>query len=237
MITRANKAQTILGHEYYEPVETKEAPYTHWILDEKAFKEIWKAKKDLEDALNQISEEQHENERLRADYNGLVEEYNELLQENNELKESYDEIEAIKRETEAVRQTKKHIIELCRERANKERKIKNKKEHPGYVILDSRLINYHCSGRETVEMWKTTMQTPFFVELSKEEFYDYFTDDDYRKEYFAKIGIGSYQNIQYKTKVNVTDKAGEYFIDMSLRRNVKSGFWEVDLIHYNEVIL
>lgn len=156
-----------------------------------------------------------------------------LIEKARELKG----VQKRERELAEITQTKQNIIELCRERANKERKIKNKKEDPGYIVLSSRLINYRCLNKETAEMWKTTVQTPFFVEISREDFFEYFIEDEYGKEFFKNIGIGSYKEIPIKSKREIVDNAGEYYIEIGLHKNFKSGFWEVDLIHYCEVTL
>jgi hypothetical protein len=244
MRVHANEIKTIFGSVAYEKAAEK-AEYTHWIMDKAEYAKLVKYKTDYEDAIEQLEEEQGEKTKLQEKYNSLVEKYNGLVEDFNkiytateETAEKVKEIEKIKAETEAVRQTKQNIIELIRERANKERKIKDKKNDPGYVVKSSYHIEYRCGKSSTTMMWKTTIQTPFFTELDKSQFWDYFKNDEYRIEYFRQIGIGDfYGDINLNSKSDIEAHKGKYFIDYCENKNFSTGFWEITLIHYEEVVL
>ena len=235
MRVHANKTKTMLGHECYEPVSDG-VPYKYWVLDDIEFKELWQTKKTLAEAKKQISANKEKYNELVGKYNALLNDYNVAYKALEEYAKNINEVEQIKQETEAVKQTKKQVIELFREKANKERNIKNKKEDPGYIVKSSSQIWYKC-GKDAVLMWKTFVQTPFLVYFSKESFKEYFNEDQYRREYFNKIGIGEELELKAISKYEIENNRGNYYIDSLVTKNFNTGYYEIALIHYNEVTL
>ncbi len=229
------KGKAVFGGEYYE-IAYGDQEYTHVALDKEEYEALLKYKRAYPAVKKQRDELEKERDDLVESYNQLVDDFDEQVKVVENSAGKIKQINQIKAETEAVRQTKQNIIELIRERANKERKIKDKKNDPGYVVKSSYHIEYRC-GKSVTLMWKTTIQTPFFTEFSKDQFWEYFNNDEYRIEYFKRIGIGDFCNVNLASKSDIEAHSGEHFIDYYENKNFSTGFWEITLIHYEEVTL
>ncbi len=236
------KGKARFGGEHYE-IAYGDQPFTHVALEVEKYNDLIACKKAYPTVISKRDELKKQYDELKERYNKLLAGYNSYAEKvdlikkaDDNVKKQWESVQQIKAETEEVRQTKKQIIELIRERANKERKIKGKKENPGYVVKSSYYTEYRC-GKGTTLMWKTTVQTPFFTEFSKDQFWDYFNNDDYRIEYFKQIGIGDFCKVNLESRSDIEAHSGEHFIDYCENKNFSTGFWEITLIHYEEVIL
>lgn len=237
------KGKAVFGGEHYEIVYGNQT-YTHVALENEEYEDLLEYKNACLNIAKELDELKDDYDSLKKEHDKLVESYKKVLDAYNEKakvlqnsKKSIEEIKQIRAETEAIRQTKQNIIELIRERANKERKLKNKKDDSGYVVKSSQIIQYRCGKNSTVPMWKTTIQTPFFTEFSGKQFHEYFNNDEYREEYFRQIGIGDFCEVSLSNQKDITDNKGKHYIDYYVNKNFSSGFWEITLIHYKEVVL
>lgn len=71
----------------------------------------------------------------------------------------------------AVKQAQKlneNLRRICRERANSDRGITPKKEHDGYLVLQSREWRERLSDRRMVRTWKSVIQTPYDASIEPE---------------------------------------------------------------------
>lgn len=235
---RAHAIEGTLGG--YKKVEDG-VDYTHWILDKKAFKELWDAKKyvdeevpklknkikNLETDLTKAREVASQNydyvEEHKATMQAQKERYNQIIQESENNKKTIDK-----------------VLAVCKERANKERKLPNKKENPGYVLLSSEESIYKVNSSFSVKLFKTVVQLPFFTELSSNEMVSLYNADNQRKQFFIDIGIGEFKSVNMKSQSAVneilTEEAPCCFVDYKFKRNFVKGFWEMTIVHNSEVV-
>ena len=81
-----------------------------------------------------------------------------LEREKEELTDRITELEA---EVEQARDLNKNLLRISRERANADRKITPKKQHDGYLVIESREWRERRPDKGTIRTWRSIIQTPF----------------------------------------------------------------------------
>lgn len=245
MIEKTKKINVPLYGEVFKLIDASENA-EYYIFDQKSYERV----KHVSEGLDELKEK-HKN--LQEKYNNLhkaYQNYKEYVDANKadieEKKAARDEavqhLKQLEEENEAIKKTKQEIIDLARERANKERKIKDKKNSPGYVIMSTEQYFYSTSKTQGFWMWKTIMQTPFFSDLNYDAMSDMWDEDDVRYEYFKEIKIGKKLTLDgsndYYTITETKKKTTtEFWVNVNFKRNFKTGFWEATVIHNEEVII
>ena len=159
------------------------------------------------------------------------------------------EVERIKkalRQAESDRDYQKglnvNLLRISRERANADRKLKNKKEHSGYVVISSiekdQVISLKNHKRLTVPIWETVLQTPYSIEFTLDQVQRQTREDLLTMALFLNLGIDAY--VESYEEMLIGDKQPGYkkkFCDQNTvfeikhKANYRAGFWELVLHH------
>ena len=215
----------------------KGAEFTHWILDKDEFSKFWNAKTYVDEEVPRLKKDISDKDAIIADLEKRLEESCKVANDNHDyVQKNKEELESVLAENKKNQKTIDKVLEVCRERANKDRGIKDKKGNSGYVVLVSDKIFFKTSKSEEVLLWKTVIQLPFFTELDFERMSELYRNDNYRYQYYRDIGIGDFvkTNLGYD---ELSKLSGHCWVRSEFRKNFKSGFWEVTLLHNSEVIL
>ena len=153
---------------------------------------------------------------------------------------------ALERRTAAFQREKNQdLIRICRERANADRKLIPKKEHTGYIVLESRMkiYRYRQGARlREINLWETRIQSPFSVKFTAEQVQEMIEEDLQEGEngtfLFNRIGIdlffhGNYEMFlgspEYQNFSPESDRNIMFSYD--LVANYKAGYWEIAFFH------
>ena len=239
MRIHARKISIPLKGDIYEQAPDGE-DFAYWILDKKTFNDLWTEHNNIPDLNNKIKDLKKQRDdaiKERDEANQIANDNYEYVQQHKQdMENERKNIEKIKEQSLENQRDIESVLAIVRERANKERRIKDKKNSPGYIVKSSTYCDYRC-GKSTTMMWKTTIQTPFFTEITKYKFWEYYNNDEFRKIYFDGLGVGEYNgDVNLNSKSDIEANSGNCYIDWSLNKNFKSGYWEITLIHYNEVV-
>lgn len=220
----------------YKQVENG-VEFTHWILDKNTYSEFWNAKRYVNEEVPRLKKDISDKDAKIADLEKQLEESCKIANDNYDyVQKNKEELESVLAEAKKNQKTIDKVLEVCRERANKDRGIKDKKGNSGYVVLVSENIFYKTSKSEGLWMWKTVIQLPFFTELDFKQMHELWLDDNCRYQYFRDIGIGDFVKTPLEYD-ELSKLSGNCWVRNEFRKNFKSGFWEVTILHNSEVIL
>lgn len=220
----------------YKQVENG-VEFTHWILDKNTYSEFWNAKRYVNEEVPRLKKDISDKDAKIADLEKQLEESCKIANDNYDyVQKNKEELESVLAEAKKNKKTIDKVLEVCRERANKDRGIKDKKGNSGYVVLVSERTFYKTSKSQGVWLWKTVIQLPFFTELDFKQMLELWRDDNCRYQYFRDIGIGDYVETDLGY-YELSELSGNCWVRNEFRKNFKSGFWEVTLLHNSEVIL
>lgn len=187
------------------PVKAK-MPYSHWVLDNETYTKMYNDYKRVPELEEQIKKLTAYTQRMESEI----------------------------RDYKEKRLTLDKIIAVSRERANKDRKIKDKKNNPGYVLISSSRVMEKIFNTK-VPVWKSVIQTPFFSELDYYEFMQMYDRDYGRDEFFNKVGIGEFK--EKPTTRDIEDHKEAFWYKYDYNANYRAGFWEVSVYHSMEIRL
>lgn len=220
----------------YKQVENG-VEFTHWILDKNTYSEFWNAKKYVNEEVPRLKKDISDKDAIIADLEKQLEESCKVANANYDyVQKNKEQLESVLAEAKKNQKTIDKVLEVCRERANKDRGIKDKKGNSGYVVLVSERTFYKTSKSQGVWLWKTVIQLPFFTELDFKQMLELWRDDNCRYQYFRDIGIGDYVETDLGY-YDLSKLSGNCWVKDNFRKNFTSGFWEVTLLHNKEVIL
>ena len=135
------------------------------------------------------------------------------------------------------------LLDISRERSNKDRNIRPKKERSGYVVLSSRQKKYkykkNMHDMEEVYLWETVIQTPYVVDFTAEqamtETQELFARDEQGKWLIGRIGIAGEYDGKYEDMLGDTRCATwinyNIIVEKIFNANVKAGYWEIIITH------
>lgn len=193
----------------YSPVEPSEA-YTHWIISRDEFDKLIKEKESYT-TLYQHYKNKAESLQTERDKYYEIARTNKLMLEEYELKQN--EIAQQEHLSNENAKTIEDVLRIVKERANKDRRIKNKKEDSGYILLKTE--NFFDKNKK--QKYRTKIQTPFFAEFEQDKFEALLAED--LLSYLLTIGIKDCNKDIIKT------------------RDFSSGYWTITITHQSEVIL
>ena len=135
------------------------------------------------------------------------------------------------------------LLDISRERSNKDRNIRPKKERSGYVVLSSRQKKYRYKENRhdmaEVYLWETVIQTPYVVDFTAEqamtETQELFARDEQGHWLIGRIGIAGEYDGKYEDMLD--DPRCATWIDYNIivekifNANVKVGYWEIIITH------
>ena len=121
-----------------------------------------------------------------------------------------------------------NLLRISRERANAVRGISPKKDHDGYVVLQSSAWRERLDGKNTVVATKTTIQTPYDAsiapDIAREEIINGI------KRILFEIGCENYSSTGFNEdgEYRMYDK-GNLLYRCTLTANYRTGFWVIVL--------
>lgn len=164
--------------------------------------------------------------------------------------EADQEIDKLKQAVKTERAGKEYqiglnqrLLQISRERANAERKIKPKKERSGYRVLSSRQKKYRYKESRNswgeVYLWETVIQTPYVVDFTAEqamkETKELFGKNDSGERLIGRLGIAGEYNGSYEDMIDDPrcSELNEYniIVEKNYKANVKAGYWEIIITH------
>lgn len=154
----------------------------------------------------------------------------------NDISNRLDEA---RQQTKQLENMNTNLIRIAKERANATRKIKPKKEHNGYILLNADQSNFLYKEKinrqiQTFNLpcWRIRLQTPFIISLDLETVKKLVIDD---WEQGKTIHVpqfyqnGTIEKIDEYSKIQELWKRPKNFIfKTTLKINAIKGFWEVE---------
>lgn len=224
---------------YSKEKEGKEA--THIILTVDEYDKLLYEIKEMELAKRRAEA------KAEIDMRNLENKTKKLIEEKEEvhiksLEASQNDFEKARREIHRLNDLNVNLSRIMRERANAKRGLKPKKEHNGYLVLDSQQYNYNFhffTQRGTINYplpcWKARIQTPYDSSIP---FSIIKTDiqNDLFNFLFKDLGVNRYfQNgfleSQSKDKIdNLWNKDDNFVFKMIFKSNYKTGLWEIEFL-------
>ncbi len=135
------------------------------------------------------------------------------------------------------------LLDISRERSNKDRNIRPKKERSGYVVLSSRQKKYKYKENRhdmaEVYLWETVIQTPYVVSFTAEqamtETQELFERDEQGHWLIGRLGIdgeyvGKYEDMLDDPRC-ATWKDYNIIVEKIFNANAKAGYWEIIITH------
>lgn len=133
-----------------------------------------------------------------------------------------------------------NLKRICKERANSKRNLIPKKEHHGYMVLDSQqyTYNFHLGDKKTVytvPCWKVRIQSFYDSSIPYETVVNELSND-LMNTYGSTLNIQSlYPNGSLERKSatelkKLWENDKNFIFKTSYRSNMKTGFWEVEYL-------
>jgi len=136
----------------------------------------------------------------------------------------------------------KNLLRICTERANAKRGLKPKKEHDGYLLLESIEYEYRFVKQIrnrpkhlTLPSWKVKIQTPYDATLTLHQI-EKMVHDDLINKFGAKIGLtnvmtdGALERHEPNEIQEIWNSSQRFIFKKIYKQNFKSGLWEVDYL-------
>jgi hypothetical protein len=168
--------------------------------------------------------------------------YNVQKEYEEYLTETQEKIRSAEALTEDERRKNRNLIRILKERANAQRGLTPKKDHPGYIILSVEEYTYihretnggfsHNSETGYLPCWKVRLQTPYSATADHSNVVSMNTDD-LLNSLGGLMGISSLHDISAEgiSAVKELFKAHRNLIfKMSFKLNAAKGFWEVEYL-------
>lgn len=177
---------------------------------------------------------------FRVKFDKEKEEYMKIhTEEINSLTERlYRLNKALKDEKEEVvrlNDLNQNLIRISVERANAKRKLKPKKEHPGYLVLQCHEYEYrfeNFDGKRTTILkqpcWQVKIQSPYDCSLPYDSI-SKMVNDDLFQFLGSSLGIKEIMH-QIEIKDFKSDEKNNFIFNMKYNQNARSGFWEVEYL-------
>lgn len=252
----------------YRPVkDIMEADYVVLSLEEyRRFK--W----DTEDALKKASDIEAHYEKLlnqkdRTYYNDtqrLMRENRELSSQVKKLSEANSTYEAdVQRLSSAVEletNLNENLKRIALERANAKRGIKNKKEHDGYIVLNSQQYTEHWTEEIDISewrkrnpgkndrfyskiqhhyetVWKSTIQTPHDASIPYEIVEKYVFQALWDDGILEELGCLDCLEEKYNGTFHRFENDENGMYKWTYSANYKAGFWEVSIYTTKQLVV
>ena len=113
-----------------------------------------------------------------------------------------------KEKREQAEQLNVNLKRICRENANAKRGLKPKAKLSGYIAMKSEQgmrIAYKKNKRQETPVWKTTIQTPYAIQLTEEQAREQIATD------IEDEGVMSFED--------------SYYTDWKMVKDMKAGLW------------
>lgn len=157
-----------------------------------------------------------------------------------QIEEVNRELATANKEIEYQRRLNENLLRINRERANADRKLKPKKNHTGYVVVNSKEYDYkYREDKRTltsVMLWQTILESPYKVKFSVEQARKQMYEELFKNHIIGNIGVHGYWDIDYEDMIENELYKTEYIdkniaVKYQLQANYKTGFWEIIILH------
>lgn len=147
-----------------------------------------------------------------------------LKKENVELMTRIADLEA---EVEQERNLNRNLLRISRERANADRKISPKKQHDGYLVLQSQEWRERRSDKNTIRRtWRSIIQTPFDASvdpvIAEKQIFDSLTGS-----VLKSLGCDKYVLPEDNGKLYNTEDDENVLYFWHYGADYRSGYWNV----------
>ena len=208
---------------------------THIVLTIEEYNKLIKSKNLYKAKLeNERDEHKIDIKEEKAKY----ERYKEELEQETQKKINEAVARAEQAEEEARYQTElnKTLLEISKNRANADRKLRPKKEHSGYVVVSSTEKKYkYKDGRnlKEIDVWETVLQSPYNMDFSEKQVRKQIQENLFNDKWLiAEIGINAIWDKSIKELFDDEEyKDLNCKIEEKIRANYKSGYWEIIYTH------
>ena len=235
--------KTMIGYYKDVPGGASDPECTHVILTDKEYtQQLQKISVAEQEARNTKYDADRKIRQVRSDAQSRVSAAE--TEADQRVKALEQELAKAQKEAEYQRGLNANLLRISRERANADRKLKPKKEHPGYVVAASDEKEYrYRDGKKwkKVKLWETVLQSPYTVDYTEEQARTQITRELFPKggEWpIGKIGItGRYGGVYERMfeDSDVTDELLRSNILLAgqqrLRANFRAGYWELVFMH------
>jgi hypothetical protein len=225
----------IMGHY---GAEKPDKPATHVILTVEEYNDL---KSDIRQAKNETQATINKSNSQVADYKLKAET---IIK--NERSEAQKRIEAIQsdlnkatNEIHRLNDLNANLLRINKERANAKRGLKPKKEHHGYMVIDSQQYNYVFrywvrakANSEDFPCWKVRIQSPYNSSIPFDTIHENIYDDSI-KIFGSKLGLNSICDVstyKFQDFKEMWDSDKNFIFKTSYKANIKSGLWEVEYL-------
>lgn len=224
------------GYSIWKDGDEKHEP-THKILTNEEYLKLISQIKSLE---RQLSEEQTAH---TSDVNTVKKQAQAYKQRvDQEAQEKVDEalkqVTAAKEEAKYQTELNTTLLEISKNRANADRRLKPKKEHSGYLVVSSTEKPHKYkdgSYMKEIAIWETVIQTPYNVDFSEAQARKQIKNDLFKENdswLIGKIGINAtWGNGMAKLLKDEEYREYNCKIGEHVRANFKAGYWEVIYTH------
>lgn len=192
-------------------------------------KTLQKALKSAQDGLNEL-----DSIRVAVDAENALDGVQRLLEDVERMRSIVeDDTQTIARLTAQ----NDNLMRISRERANAERGLRPKRQHTGYVVLNSRQRVQWLKDRKTEILYETRLQSPYKTSTEMRFAEKYIRADLFsEKQLLCAIGItGQYSGgfdawISERKRSRQPDESN-MVLSYTLNQNFQKGFWEIFITH------
>ena len=172
--------------------------------------------------------------------NDLVDKANGYIRDGEEKEQLIGQLEkenqALKFKNSDLEATVGNMLRIQKERANTQRKLRPKRENPGYLVLsqESTVRQIYPEVKKKYEIYQTVIQSPFDAGL-KMDFARKFYERDIYSFLAEDMKIYSYcPEIEIYKIDDCIRSSNQIVFTVNFRQNYRSGFYDIILYHNNE---
>lgn len=190
-----------------------------------------KCEREISDAYKALYESELENtkKQLRKELSQQQQYYIDTNEElRNTIAELNNEISLLTENCENLEKSKTsldNLMRIKREQGNAARGIINKKQHHGYIIINSQEVEdrdfWEYNNKKT--SWKSQFQTPYMVDCPYSSVRNQITSE-LNDIIMPELEVTAYSMDEEITKINENK-----FYKIRMSANYKTGFWEVTI--------
>lgn len=241
--------KTIVGYKDV-PGGSSDPDCTHVILTLNEYKKIVR---ERDEAIRTVGiERQNADRQVNEANNNAAYQIRQVRdQADGEIVEMQGALAQAKKEATYQRHLNENLLRISRERANADRGLKPKKEHTGYVVMNTqekKLQRKDHRGYYTITLWETVLQSPYSVDFTEEQARHQICEDLMQSENgtawaLNRIGIrekpdpredpAEYSKIMKNENVMVSYQLRANY---QARRGEKTGFWDIILVHQKPIL-
>lgn len=227
------------GYSVWTEGDGKHAP-THVILSDEEYQEMQEKIRSARVVAEKAKSLQYQAEdKMREEVERIEAEAERRIAEDRE--EVTAEIEQARSDKESAERLNRELLMIMKNRANAKRGIRPKKKHDGFVVLRSEEFDFGFQRdrktRETLTLWRTTVQTPVDIGISARE-----AKKTIEKAFIEKVWPGlTVQNIVHRSGKSLSESIREipagtwetmdYILDIKYRQDTRTHLWEISYVH------